>query len=182
MKGKVIKMNGLEKIKSVGIFFGLALIVFGVLFLVFPERVITFLAFIVGAIIIGYGVFRGFIVAVQWKDITKRYFKLMVSILSIILGTFIIANTQITVTALGIVIGIFAILLAFDRFNMASLRKNAGLNNTWTLVSGLIHLAFGVGMFYSAFTVISIIISIIGIYLLMAGIMVVLSTSYFLDL
>lgn len=177
-----MKMKGIEKIKSVGIFFGIALIIFGVLFLVFPEKVITFLAFIVGAVIIGYGVFRAFIVAVQWKDISKKYFKLTVSILSIVLGTFIIANTHITVTALGIVIGIFAILLSFDRFNMASLRKQAGLNNTWTLVSGLIHLVFGVGMFYSAFSLISIIISIIGIYLLMAGIMVVLSTAYFLDL
>ena len=99
-----MKMKGIEKIKSVGIFFGIALIIFGVLFLVFPEKVITFLAFIVGAVIIGYGVFRAFIVAVQWKDISKKYFKLTVSILSIVLGTFIIANTHITVTALGIVI------------------------------------------------------------------------------
>jgi len=175
-------MNGIEKIKSVGIFFGIALIVFGVLFLVFPDKVITFLAFIVGAVIIGFGLFRGYIVAIQWKDISKRYFKLAVILLSIALGTFIIVNTHITVAALGVVIGIFAILLAFDRFNMASLRKQSGLNNTWTLVAGFIHLAFGIGMFYSAFTVISIIISIIGIYLLMAGIMVVLSTSYFFDL
>lgn len=175
-------MNGFEKIKSAGILFGLALIVAGVLFLVFPEKVITFVAFITGAVITCYGLFRGFIVAVQWRDISKRYFKLTVSLLSIALGIFIIVNTHITVAALGIVIGIFAILLAFDRFNVAILRKQAGINNTWSIVSGFIHLAFGIGMFYSAFTVISIIISIIGVYLLMAGIMVALSTSYFFDL
>lgn len=175
-------MNGFEKIKSAGILFGLALIVAGVLFLVFPEKVITFMAYITGAVITGYGLFRGFIVAVQWKDISKRYFKLTVSLLSIALGIFIIVNTHITVAALGIVIGIFAILLAFDRFNVALLRKQAGINNTWSIASGFIHLAFGIGMFYSAFTVISVIVSIIGIYLLMAGIMVVLSTSYFFDL
>lgn len=175
-------MNGFEKIKSAGILFGLALIIAGVLFLVFPEKVITFMAYIAGAVITGYGLFRGFIVAVQWKDISKRYFKLTVSLLSIALGIFIIVNTHITVAALGIVIGIFAILLAFDRFNVAILRKQAGINNTWSTASGFIHLAFGIGMFYSAFTVISIIVSIIGVYLLMAGIMVVLSTSYFFDL
>lgn len=175
-------MNGFEKIKSAGILFGLALIVAGVLLLVFPEKVITFMAYITGAVITGYGLFRGFIVAVQWKDISKRYFKLTVSLLSIALGIFIIVNTHITVAALGIVIGIFAILLAFDRFNVALLRKQAGINNTWSIASGFIHLAFGIGMFYSAFTVISVIVSIIGIYLLMAGIMVVLSTSYFFDL
>jgi uncharacterized membrane protein HdeD (DUF308 family) len=175
-------MNGFEKIKSAGILFGLALIIAGVLFLVFPEKVITFMAYIAGAVITGYGLFRGFIVAVQWKDISKRYFKLTVSLLSIALGIFLIVNTHITVAALGIVIGIFAILLAFDRFNVAILRKQAGINNTWSTASGFIHLAFGIGMFYSAFTVISIIVSIIGVYLLMAGIMVVLSTSYFFDL
>ncbi len=174
-------MNGLEKIKSVGIFFGVAFILVGVVFLAFPEKIITSLAFIIGGVIIVYGIFKGFMLAFQWNEISKKYIKLSTSLLTIALGIFIVTNTLITVTALGVVMGVFAILLAFDRFNMAILRKQAGLNNKWTLTSGFIHLAFGIGMFYSAFTVISIIISVIGIYLLMAGIMIALSTSYFLD-
>lgn len=175
-------MNGLEKIKSVGIFFGLAFILIGFVFLAFPEKVITSLAFIIGGLIIIFGFFRAFMLAFQWQEANKKYFKLAISIFLILFGIFIVTNTQITVTAIGVVMGVFAIMLAFDRFNMAILRKKAGLNNTWTIATGLVHLAFGIGMFYSAFTVISIIISIIGVYLLMAGIMITLSTSYFLDL
>ncbi len=174
-------MESFERVKSLGLFFGLILIIIGVIFLVFPENVISFLAFIVSAIIIGFGLFRLIIVFIQWKDLYRREIKLVLSLLMIAIGIFIISNTQITVTALGIVIGIFAILLAFDRFNVANLRRKAGLNHTSSLVFGFIHLAFGIGMFYSAFSVISIIISIIGVYLLMAGIMVILSTSFFFD-
>lgn len=174
-------MEAFEKIKSLGLFFGILLIIIGVVFLVFPENVISFLAFIVSALIIGFGLFRLIVVFLQWKDLYRREIKLVLSLLMIAAGIFIVFNTHITVTALGVVIGIFAILLAFDRFNVASLRKKAGMNYSSSMAFGFIHLAFGIGMFYSAFTVISIIISIIGVYLLIAGIMVILSTSFFFD-
>lgn len=174
-------MNGFERFKSVGILFGVAFILIGVIFLVFPEKIIISLAFIVGAVIIVYGIFKGAMLALQWQASSNKYFKLILSLLSIALGIFIITNTRITITALGIIMGVFAIMLAFDRFNMAFLRKKANLSNKWTWLTGFVHLAFGIGMFYSAFSLISIIISIIGIYLLMAGIMIALSTSYFFD-
>ena len=174
-------MNGFEKIKSLGLFFGISLILFGSIFLIFPDNVINFLAFLVGFAIIGFGVFRSAVLFMQWMEISNRIIKLIVSVAMIFLGLFIISNTEITVAALGVLAGTFAILLAFDRFNVAVMRKRAGLKNTSTIVFGLIHLAFGLGMFYSAFSIISFIISIIGIYLLFAGAMVIMSTSYFFD-
>jgi uncharacterized membrane protein HdeD (DUF308 family) len=104
-----------------------------------------------------------------------------VGILLVASGVFIIVNTEFTISALGVVIGILALLQAFDRFSVAGTRRQSNLNYTPTLIFGFIHLGFGIGMFYSAFSVISVIISLIGVYLLVSGVMVVLSTAYFLD-
>jgi len=89
-------------------------------------------------------------------------------------------NPDVTIVFVGFIIGFFAILMAFDRFVTAN-RLKKEMNVLPTVISGLIHLLFGLGMIYSSILVFSIIIVIAGIYLLIAGIMFTLSTFYFRD-
>ena len=174
-------MNPFDRLKSLGIFLGIGLILAGVVFLVYPEGVIGLLTFLVGLLLLLLGAFRGMIVVLQWQDILNRVPKLLISIILVSMGIFVLSNSRVTVTLLGVAIGIAGILLAFDRFSVAMARKERGLPYSSALLFGTIHLAFGIGMFYSAFTLISVIISIIGAYLILAGIMVILSASYFFD-
>jgi uncharacterized membrane protein HdeD (DUF308 family) len=174
-------MNGFEKIKSFGIFFGISLIIAGVVFLLFPGSVINFLAILTGLLLAAFGLYKSVNALLKWNELSYKILHMAVGILLVASGVFIIVNTEFTISALGVVIGILALLQAFDRFSVAGTRRQSNLNYTPTLIFGFIHLGFGIGMFYSAFSVISVIISLIGVYLLVSGVMVVLSTAYFLD-
>lgn len=173
-------MDAFDRIKPMGLLVGILLTIFGVIFLAAPERVAEFLAVFVGAVITAFGLFRIIVAIARWNLLFNRVLMLALGIIIFAIGLFMLFNPEITITVIGAIIGIFAILMAIDRFMTAN-RIKGEMNTLPTVISGLIHLAFGVGMIYSAIITFSIIIIIAGIYLLIAGIMIVLSTLLFRD-
>ena len=173
-------MDAFDRIKPMGLLVGILLIIFGVIFLAAPDRVAEFLAVFVGAVITAFGLFRIIVVITRWNLLINRVLMLTLGIIIFAIGLFMLFNPEITITVIGAIIGVFAILMAVDRFITAN-RLKSEMNILPTIISGLIHLAFGVGMIYSAIITFSIIIIIAGIYLLIAGIMIVLSTLLFRD-
>jgi len=173
-------MDAFDRIKPMGLLVGILLIIFGVIFLAAPDRVAEFLAVFVGAVITAFGLFRIIVVITRWNLLINRVLMLTLGIIIFAIGLFMLFNPEITITVIGAIIGVFAILMAVDRFITAN-RIKGEMNILPTIISGLIHLAFGVGMIYSAIITFSIIIIIAGIYLLIAGIMIVLSTLLFRD-
>jgi len=169
-----------DRIKPMGLLLGILLMVIGVVFLAVPDRVTEFLGVFVGAVVTVIGIFRITAVAVSWRVIINRGLLLIIGIIVFLAGIFMLFNPDITITIIGAIIGILAIMLAVDRFFTANRYKRSA-NVTPTIISGLIHLIFGIGMIYSALVVFSIIIIFIGIYLLIAGIMFTLSTLFFPD-
>ncbi len=170
-----------DRVKPFSLFLGIFLMVVGIVFLAAPDRVAEFLAVFVGAIITVVGIFRIVTVAASWNVIINRGILLAFGILLTVLGIFMLFNPDITITLVGAVIGVLAIMLAVDRFFTANRLKNTA-NVTPTIVSGLIHLLFGIGMIYSAIVIFSIIIILAGIYLLISGVMFALSALFFRDL
>ncbi|MDY6827255.1 MAG: DUF308 domain-containing protein [Bacillota bacterium] len=169
-----------ERFRPTGTFFGLAMIIMGIIFIAFPGLIAQFLAAIVGAIIVLYGLFRTITVVNGWPYLPNRFPLLIVGILLFIAGIMLLFNPNLTISIAGTIIGIFAVLTATDRFITANRLK--GQINVWpTVISGIIHLVFGLVMIYSAVFVFSVIIVVIGIYLLVAGIMFFLSATYFHD-
>ena len=166
--------------KSFGLVLGIILIAFGIIFLVAPDRVAEIIAILVGGLITAVGFFRLATLISRWHYISDRVYILIVSLLIFGAGLYILFNPNRAIALIGIVIGFFAIFMAIDRFITAN-RLKREINVLPTIITGLIHLAFGIGMIYSAVVVFSIIIVIIGIYLLLAGVMVTLSTFYFRD-
>lgn len=173
-------MDAFDRLKPMGLLVGILLIIFGVIFLAAPDRVAEFLAVFVGAVITAFGLFRIIAVIARWNLLMNRILMLTLGIILFAIGLFMLFNPEITITVIGAIIGVFAILMAIDRFITAN-RIKSEINILPTVISGLIHLAFGVGMIYSAIITFSIIIIIAGIYLLIAGIMIVLSTLLFHD-
>jgi len=169
-----------DRIKPFSLLLGILLMVTGIIFLAAPDRVAEFLAVFVGAVITVIGIFRIITVTVSWSVIINRGLLLTLGIILTVLGIIMLFNPKVTITLVGTIIGIIAIMLAIDRFMTANRLKNTA-NVTPAIISGLVHLAFGIGMVYSAIVVISIIIVLVGIYLLISGVMFALSALFFRD-
>ena len=169
-----------SRMKPMALILGILLMVIGIIFLTVPDRVTEFLAIFVGAVITVFGLLRVATVAARWKVMINRGVLLTFGIILSGLGIFMLFNPNVTITLVGAIIGIFAIIMAFDRFVTAN-RLKGQINVVPTIISGLIHLTFGVGMIYSAIVVFSIIIILIGIYLLVSGVMILLSSFLFQD-
>lgn len=170
-----------SRMKHMGIILGVLTMVIGIIFLTIPDRVSEFIAIFVGVIITVFGLLRIATVAARWKVTRNRAAHLTFGIILAGLGLLMLFNPAITLTLVGAVIGIFALVMAVDRFVTAN-RLKGQINVVPTIISGLIHLAFGIGMLYSAIVVFSIIIMLIGIYLLISGVMILLSSFLFQDL
>ncbi len=169
-----------DRVKPFSLFVGILLMVTGIVFLAAPDRVAEFLAVFVGAVITVIGIFRIVTVAASWNVVINRGLLLAFGIVLTALGIFMLLNPDVTITLVGAIIGILAIMLSVDRFITANRLKNVA-NVTPTIVSGLIHLVFGLGMIYSAIVVFAIIIVLVGIYLLISGVMFALSALFFRD-
>ncbi len=169
-----------DRLKPMSLMLGILLMVIGIIFLAVPDRVTELLAIFVGAVITVFGIFRIITVAVRWNVLINRVLLLILGILILLAGIFMLFNPDMTITLFGAIIGLFAIMLAVDRFITANRFKRSA-NIMPIVISGLIHLAFGVGMIYSAIVVFSIIIVLIGIYLIIAGGMFALSALFFHD-
>ncbi len=172
-------MDPLKQIKSMGLWLGLILIFIGLILLIFPQPIIRFLAAIVGAILLLSGIFNG---VSALKNRTNTFIlKGFVSVALIALGIYVLINTNVTITFTGIMIGIFAILSAVDRFSVAMERKKLGFPIGTTVVFGVVNLAFGVGMMVASIYVMSFLLVLAGMYLILAGIMIIISTKILMD-
>lgn len=152
----------------------------GVIFLVAPDRVAEFIALFIGALIGIIGLLRIITTATRWKYAMNRGLLLVIGFILLGIGLYMLLNPDTTIAFVGLIIGIFAILMALDRFVTAN-RLKGETNVMPTVISGLIHFAFGAGMFYSAILVFSLVIIVAGIYLIIAGLMIVLSAVHFRD-
>lgn len=162
-----------------GLWLGVIVILVGSVLLIFPQTIIQFLAVIIGALLLLTGIFNGFSLI---KNKTKGFIlKGFVSVSLIVLGIYVLTNTNVTITFIGIIIGIFAILSAVDRFSVAMERKKLGFPVGTTVAFGVINLAFGIGMMVASVYVMSFLLVLVGIYLILAGIMIIISTKILMD-
>ena len=173
-------MEPIEKIKPLGLFLGLILIIIGIVFIVIPDQIVSFMAVLIGAVLLATGVVRTLVVVVNWKELKNQILLLILALAIIAAGVYMIVNTQVTVTLIGLVLGIFAILMALDRF-FTAFKREEGTRLVPSMVFGLIHLGFGVGLIYASMTMFSIVVVLYGIYFLVAGLMVVLSMLLYKD-
>jgi uncharacterized membrane protein HdeD (DUF308 family) len=173
-------MEPIERIKPLGMFLGVMMIIIGVIFIAIPGQIINFLATLIGAILLVVGLVRVIAVSVNWKDYQNQVLLLLFGLALVAVGIYMIVNTQVTVTLVGIILGIFAILMAFDRF-LSVTRRKEGASIIPAIIFGLIHLAFGVGLIYASMTMLSIVVIVYGLYFLIAGLMVVLSLLLYKD-
>lgn len=176
-------MEPFKKLKSLGIFLGIALVIFGIALLIWPDNIIEFLAIIIGVGVSIIGAVKIIIIAKGWKKKESGKFpKIALAILLVVLGIYILINSNVTITAIGVCIGIFAIISSLDRLSTSIERKKLGYKIMQTVCFGVASLAFGIGMIFASLKVLSIVLSLVGIYLIVEGIMIIVSSMLIPDI
>ena len=173
-------MEPIDRIKPLGLFLGISLMIIGLVFLIIPNQIVTFMATLIGVVLLVAGVIKVLTVAINWKVMANQLLHLILGLVIIGTGIYIITNTQATVTLVGIILGIFAILMAFDRF-LAAFKDKEQRSKVPPILFGLIHLAFGVGLIYASMAMFSLVVILYGIYFLLAGLLIVLSLLLYKD-
>ena len=174
----------MQNLKRLGFFFGLILVAFGAVLLLFPDRVIDAIGLGLGIIMVAAAILRGLSLAGSWEERegSSRVVLLAVVLLLFIVGVFLLLNREAAVAVISVAIGIFALISAADRYTVARARKNLDLPVSSTVISGIIHLLFGIGMITMPVLGASLIMMVTGAYLIAAGVMVILSSCVFMDL
>lgn len=176
-------MDSIQKFKKLGILYGVLLAAIGVVLVLYPEKVVSFIGLLLGIFFLGTGLLRCYTLVRTWNERDAfRSFSLGLSILLILLGIFLLLNRNIAVAFISVMIGIFALTSAADRYSVIKVRKAMELPIASTVISGLVHFVFGLVMIAMPLFGASLIIIVTGIYLVAAGIMVILSSCVFFDL
>ncbi len=173
-------MFGVSRLKRLGYFLGIALMILGAAFIAKPDQIVGLITILVGAALLLLGLFRSLAVFFKWDTLKNRVLPLSVGLILMAAGLYVLLNTRATIHITGIVLGVLAILLAAERFGFAwKTRGRADI--TPAVLFGVIHLAFGIGLIYASLQMFSIIVVLYGVYLFAAGLMVVLSLRLFND-
>jgi len=169
-------------LKNLGITLGIAMIAVGAVLLIFPGLIVNILASIIGALVTAWGGFKTIAAVVNRNEGPHAAFRIASSALLLVCGVYILFNTRITISFISVVIGLFALLFALDRFSAAKARRAAGLPAGSAAGFGLVHLAFAVAMIGMPFVGTSMLIMLAGIYLIAGGGMIIASACWFGDL
>ncbi len=173
-------MEPIDRIKPFGLFLGFILMILGIVFLVIPTQVVSFMATLTGAALIVTGLIRVLTVSINWKNLNNQLLLLLLGLAILGIGIYVILNTQATVTLIGIILGVFAILMALDRF-LTAFKDKENRSRVPPVLFGLIHLAFGVGLIYASMAMFSLVVVLYGLYFFLVGLLVVLSLLLFKD-
>lgn len=173
----------MKKLKSLGIFVGLILMVTGVIFLVFHRQMIAIIAFLAGGVMLVTGAVR-LVQAFRLESYSgsSRIIKIVISAIMVAIGLFLIIDHNAAISLIGFVVGIFAFFCAFDRFSVASRRHKLRQPAAMTVMFGIINIFVGVFMIVASVQLVKLVVIFTGIYLLIEGIMIILSASYLNDL
>lgn len=172
----------MDIIKRFGVLSGLVLIVLGIICYVFQNQVISFLGLAVGIVIFVAGGYFLVCSLVMKKNGEFSTVKLMCGILMLICGIYLMANTGLMVRVVGILIGVMALAAGIDRFSVASARLRAGLSGNKNILFGVVHVLFGVLMCMVPSWGVDVLVMLAGLYLILSGIMVLLSALRYDDL
>lgn len=174
-------MDVMKVFKRGGILLGVVVALLGVVFLIWPKQVVILIDWVVGIGFLLAGI-TNIMKVIQDKEGGKKFLRILPGIAFVLLAFYVLIFPIGATYMLGVLIGIFAIAAAFDKFANASVAKKAGESTGVHIFMGIINILFGVMMFYSSFIMISFMIVFIGAYLVVFGIMMLVSAIKMKDI
>lgn len=136
----------------------LAIMILGILFIIFQDEMVKLLAYIVGTFFLVKG---GFQVATYYMDNSKRDFfdnRLFAGIVSILIGIVALVAGENIAAIFRVVVGVIVIYESLVRINTASKLASAGIS-TWRyiLILALIMLVLGIFITFNTGAVVALV-------------------------
>ncbi len=171
----------MEFIRRFGVASGLVLIALGLICYIFRNQVIAFLGVAVGIVIFLVGGYFLIGSLMMRREGNMPVVRLLCGILMIICGIYLMVNTGLMIRVVGIFIGVMAFLAGANRFSVASARKSSGLDGGKNILFGIIHVLFGIVMCIAPAWGVDVLVMLTGFYLILAGVMLLISVLKYHD-
>ncbi len=165
--------NKVKNYRSILLINGIIALIFGLFALFATEALlITFAKYFGLVLVIGGGI--GVFAAISNKKNNKDYvFSMISSILSVLIGLFILIFTQTSLEIFIIIIGIWAIVIAASQLWISFKFSGDSSQKKILLFNGLLTLAFGVILFLKPVQSIVTLFSIVGILAIVFGVVLI---------
>lgn len=152
---------------------GLALVIFGIMAIVWPDITVITLVVLFGAVALVDGVFTIAGGLTSTEDQTMRWFLVVAGVFSVIIGVLILIWPDITGKVVLYIIGTFAVVSGITRTLTAMFWPLERRSDKWLLViSGLLGIAFGVLIFAWPASGALAIVWLIGLFAIIFGVVV----------
>jgi len=148
---------------------GILAVLFGLFAIFVPTETSLIIVKYFGAVLIIGGVFA-LVQAIQLIKNKKDYLSQLVSsIVSILVGLFIVLYTHRSMEIFAIIMGIWAIVLGFVQLFIALRLFESGGNKNLIIVNSIITLIFGLILLFNPFNSVIALVIFVGIMALIAG-------------
>ena len=173
----------MDFIRRFGVASGLVLIVLGLICYIFRSQVVAFLGVAVGIVIFLAGAYFLIGYLMMKRESDKSVIRLLCGILLVICGIYLMINTGLMIRVVGVFIGVMAFIAGANRFSTAGeeyhpVMPAASRPKEVTLYSVL----FGIVMCIAPTWGVDVLVMLAGFYLIISGIMVLISVLKYHDL
>ena len=160
-------MKIIEKVKGFNYFLPIVYFVLGLLMVIFPETINDIINYIIGGLLMLFGI--DYIVRYLSNNKVTTYSKysLTVGIVPIICGVFLICNPEVLVSIIPFVAGMIILMDAFEKLKHAIDLKKMKYDEWWVdLIVAILFIVFGIIVIMNPFDAANLLIRILGIFFL----------------
>lgn len=160
-------MKVIEKVKTFNYFLSIVYFILGLLMVIFPGTVNDIINYIIGGLLMLFGI--DYIVRYLSNNKVTTYSKysLTVGIVPIICGVFLICNPEVLVSIIPFVAGMIILMDAFEKLKHAVDLKKMKYDEWWVdLVVSILFIVFGIVVIMNPFDAAKLLIRILGIFFL----------------
>lgn len=160
-------MKVIEKVKTFSYFLPIVYFILGLLMVIFPGTVNDIINYIIGGLLMLFGI--DYIVRYLSNNKVTTYSKysLTVGIVPIICGVFLICNPEVLVSIIPFVAGMIILMDAFEKLKHAIDLKKMKYDEWWVdLVVSILFIVFGIVVIMNPFDAAKLLIRILGIFFL----------------
>lgn len=160
-------MKVIEKVKTFNYFLPIVYFILGLLMVIFPGTVNDIINYIIGGLLMLFGI--DYIVRYLSNNKVTTYSKysLTVGIVPIICGVFLICNPEVLVSIIPFVAGMIILMDAFEKLKHAVDLKKMKYDEWWVdLIVSILFIVFGIVVIMNPFDAAKLLIRILGIFFL----------------
>jgi uncharacterized membrane protein HdeD (DUF308 family) len=148
---------------------GVVALLFGVLALFVPNETILLISIYFGVLLMVSGII-GVIVSIQNMRKERPYISALInSLVSLVIGIFVVFNTQQSLIVFAIIIGIWALVIGAVQLYIALKMIRPGTSQRLMIINSVVTLIFGLLLFFNPFAAVKTFVYIIGVMAFIFG-------------